>query len=79
MDLQSQLAYEAYGSREAGVGPCMEEMSRPMLQRKVQVCHQVFTTTYSKSLGIWTIKNWDRNILFGSPWVRVWIRKKYVH
>ncbi len=40
IDLQSRLA-EAYGSGEEGVGPRMEEMTRPMLQRKVQVCHQV--------------------------------------
>ena len=40
IDVQSRLA-EAYGSGERGVGPAMEEMSRPMMHRKMQACNQV--------------------------------------
>ncbi len=40
IDVQSRLA-QAYGSGEEGVGPKLEDMTRPMVERKMQVCNQV--------------------------------------
>ncbi len=47
IDVQSRLA-EAYGSGEEGVGPSMDDMTRPMLQRKAQACQQVRYVVHRK-------------------------------
>ncbi len=74
IDVQSRLA-TAYGSGEEGVGPRLEQMTRPMLQRKMQVCNQVLDVMSKVDPGYTT---WRGQILWELTRTKVFSAKRDV-